>query len=328
MRLGSIVLAFGGGELGGLRDARADDSACQGVRVQRAADVPHVWDAPILVLLREIESPRTDAPCAAVTLSVDPTPNGNVRLAAMTSDGRYAEREVLRPSALAATALGLVAAIPDEAPSQQTSVETPQPASPSFDAGARPPRDQIGAPRSAVAAATVPAKPQRWALSLGAAAGARVAASTPLEMLDLEGRFDALFRARWLLTASFRYAPAIGPHPDDTIYDEFVGGIGAGGRIAFGAQALDVTAVSALAVMMMKWNADLPDAGGATTTAFRAGLSLRWSMPFGDSWRFSVTADADATPWAFHRDPPLGVDAPALPVWTAGLCVGASGAVL
>jgi hypothetical protein len=159
------------------------------------------------------------------------------------------------------------------------------------------------------------------------AVGARVGEPTSFEMVDVEARADALIN-RWILTLSLRYAPSLGPDSSDFIYEEVVFGIGAGRRIALAIGELDVSVLPALATMNLQWNQDEGARQSGSTAALRLGLSARWSTPVSDSWRFTITADADASPSGLEHATLLGAGAPALPVWTAGLRVGASGALL
>jgi hypothetical protein len=319
MRIGSVVLAFAGTNVGGrIAPALAAEPACAGVRVRGAPDLAPAWADAVHDLV--VQLPPVDASaCAAVTLSVDPEPGGGARLAAMAADGRYAERTLGRPAALAATALGLLASIPGDPSGAAPAGARDQPSpSPGGQIVASPPSKPSAASTAPVAHAEV------W---LGMAVGARVEGPNVLEMPDFEARAD-VFLARWVLTLSLRYAPSIEIGDSDYLYEETVLAVGAGRRIGLGRSALDVSFLPALAAMSAQWNDDDPDAQSGATTTLRLDLSARWSTPMSDSWRFTITSDADIAPTRLGHDTPLGVGAPALPVWTAGLRLGASGELL
>jgi hypothetical protein len=148
-------------------------------------------------------------------------------------------------------------------------------------------------------------------------------------MLDFEARADVLV-TRWLLSLTLRYAPSLEIGDSDLLYEEIVIGVGAGRRLPLGRGALDVSFVPALATMNMQWDndGDDPHPGSGGTSSLRLGLSARWSTPITDSWRFTVTSDADVAPSGLERSASLGTGAPSLPIWTAGLRLGASGALL
>ncbi|MGO8996542.1 MAG: hypothetical protein ACLQVI_24785 [Polyangiaceae bacterium] len=317
MGMGSIVLAFAGANALTGRVAAASP-ACDGVRVQGAPELAPEWADAVRELATQLP-PVAESACPAVTLSVEPAPNGGARLAAMGADGRYAERTLTRPATLAATALGLVASIPQEPRGEA-------------DAGASrgdhvlPIAPAPATPTPTPSATATPSRPV--AVWFGFSVGARLGEPTPVEMLDFEGRADAIV-ASWLLTLSFRYAPSLEVNNSDFLYEEIVIGIGAGRRIRLGRGALDVSILPALATMNLQWNDDDPSPASGGSSAFRLGLSARWSTPITDSWHFTITSDADVAPSALDHSPPrLGVGAPALPVWTAGLRFGVSGVLL
>jgi hypothetical protein len=146
-------------------------------------------------------------------------------------------------------------------------------------------------------------------------------------MLDFEARADALVN-RWILSLSLRYAPSVGPDNSDSTYEEIVFALGAGRRIPIGRGALDLSVLPGLAAINMQWDEDDPAPQSGGSSAFRVGVSARWSTPLSPFWRFTVTSDGDVTPAGFDHAQRLGPTAPALPVWTAGLRIGASGALL
>jgi hypothetical protein len=312
----SVVVALAGVGAGAAHVglARAADSTCAGVRILTPPSLPLEW-AEALSSLGEKVPTASNARCAAITLSLDANAAGVVRLEAMAADGRYAERVVARPAALAATALGLVASIPPE--------ESP-PRSPAPEA----------APASTSALPRISSAPEQPAsarsgdhLSLGASAGLRFGGAFSLPMLDFEGRAD-LFRDRWLLSPFVRYGFSVGPDLDDYQYEELVTGAGLGRRFAAGHGALDVSIVPALALMWLQWDQDDPRPRSGGGQELRVGAAVRWSSPIGGVWSLTLTADADVAPFELQSPIQLGSDAPALPAWTAGLRMGTSGAVL
>jgi hypothetical protein len=145
-------------------------------------------------------------------------------------------------------------------------------------------------------------------------------------MFDFEARADVVLN-RWVLSLSLRYAPSVGPDNSDSTYEEVEFALGAGRRIPIGRSALDLSILPGLAAINMQWNEDdiNPQSGGGS--AFRVGLSARWSTPISEFWRFTATADGDITPAGLDHVQRLGPNAPALPTWTAGLRIGASGAL-
>jgi hypothetical protein len=318
MRIGSVVLAFAGATAGGGRSgtARATEPACEGVRLQGAPDLAPEWAAALLQL-RDQLPPVSESGCAAMTLSVNATSSGGARLLAMTPDGRFAERAVSRPVALAATALGLVASIPQEAPRGAPGVRREEAAASPAHTEAPP-----GLPSRAIAPTAHGT--EVW---VGFNAGLRAGGTIGLPMLDFEARADALL-ASWLLNVSLRYAFAVGPDLDDYQYEETVIAAGGGRRISIGRGDLDLSILPAIAIMNLQWNQDDPDPESGGATVFRLGGAARWSSPIGGSWRLTMTADADVAPFNLAHPINLGSEAPSFPVWTAGLRLGACGEVL
>ena len=324
MRIGSVVLAFASANALPGRVAAAAPP-CTGVRVHGALDLAPEWTTAVRELVSELP-PVEEGGCAAVTLSIEPAPERAARLSAMAADGRYAERTLLRPSALAATALGLVASIPPESagdagagPGETPSVHGEAPSGPAPGAPPSPPASTTPA-----AAAELPKHVELW---LGISSGVRIGESTPVQMFDFEARADAVV-TRWLLTLSLRYAPSFGPDNSDFTYEEVELALGAGRRIPLGRGALDLSVLPGLVTMNMQWDEDTSTPRSGGSSAFRLGLSGRWSTPVSDTWRFTVTVDGDVTPAGLDHALRPGIDAPELPAWTAGLRVGASGALL
>ena len=108
----SVVTALSGARSAAGQGALGESRVrfCEGVRVYVAPDLAPEWADAASDLRAHVPPPQTT--CAAVILRLDPIPRG-ARLSAMAHDGRYAERAVVRPSALTAgIAVGLLTSIP------------------------------------------------------------------------------------------------------------------------------------------------------------------------------------------------------------------------
>src|SRR5579863_9884238 len=83
-------------------------------RVTAPQDLPEAWASAVADLQRQIaQLPAAD--CQPMTLSLEPRA-GQMRVIAMTDDGRRAARVVGRAADLVPTALGLLMAIPGPPP--------------------------------------------------------------------------------------------------------------------------------------------------------------------------------------------------------------------
>lgn len=289
-------------------------------------DLASAWTAPVEALRAQIaELPRSD--CQPMMLSIERSDRG-VRVVATTPDGRRAERTVQDPSALVATALGLLVTIPDEA------------------APAPPPAPPVAAvPSTATAPPAVshtPAPAARPAVGLwaGFSAGVRLTAPTDLTVLDVEARADSLFE-HWMLLATIRSAVAscLGEQGVDCdVYNDVSVGLGVGRRIRTGASAVDLALEPSLVVMHMEY--DSPSGGEAQSVdgslvAFRLDASARLAIPLGDSWNITLTVDAGLAP-ALLLSPTrlepqpgtVGASPPPFPAWVGGVRLGASGVLL
>ncbi len=288
---------------------------CEAIRVYGAPDLAREWADGVSRTQEHLAD--TDAGCVVATLLVEPGPHG-ARLVAIARDGRYAERTVSRPSALEATALGLLASIPREAPPGPSRLSSPAPL--------RTPEQIVPPPVTRTASAPDGREPRVW---LGVDAGLRLGGLVGFPMLDFEGHADAVLGS-WLLTLSLRYAFAVGPDLDDYQYEESAIGLAAGRRFRVGRDAFDLAVGPAFAFMQLQWDQDSDDAvhRSGSASALRIGAQARWSVPTGGGWRFAVTADADVAPADVGHPIELGPDALALPVWTVGLRLGASGEIL
>lgn len=286
---------------------------CEGIAIEGAPDLPPDWAAAVREAREQLP---VAGDCASFVLRVDIKNAEGARVVVTVPDGRRAERTVHRPADLPPTILGLVASIPQEP--EAVTLHELRPAAP--------------APTVPIIPSTPPQRPEsRNAVKvwLGVAVGARLGEPTHAEMLDLEARAD-VFVNRWLLFLSFRYAPGLasGADQDDQSYEETAIGVGAGRHETLGKTAIDFAVLPSLATMSFDDESGSYDAHGGTRAELRLGVSLRWSIPLGPSWRLGVTADTDVAPQSLHRAVRLDPDGAPLPAWTGGLRVGAAGALL
>jgi len=219
---------------------------------------------------------------------------------AIAPDGRRAERAVSTPDALPATVFGLVAAIPGEPPVE------PHPASP------MPPT-----------ADTNLAQPVRHPLGLwlGASAGTRISEPVFLDQLEFEARAEVVGPS-WIAFASMRYGFGVGGDDDDsTNYSEIGFGVGAGARFPVAKSTLDLTLEPSL--VWAQFNDKDEPGQHASPAQFRLGGSIRWSVPFGRTWLFTIDAETDVSPEGLAHPVELAPDLPALPAWSAALRFGA-----
>ena len=233
-----------------------------------------------------------------VDVSVQAGSDGG-HVVATAADGRRAERAVSTPDALPATVFGLVAAIPDE-----------------------PPREPQRATPPPMADANHPAPVSRpLGLWLGASAGARVSEPVFLDQLEFEARAEVV-GASWIAFASMRYGFGVGGADDDsTNYSEIGFGIGAGARFPVAKTTLDLTLEPSLA--WAQFNDEDEPGDHASPAQFRLGGSIRWSVPIGPAWLFTIDAETDVAPEGLAHPVELAPDLPAMPAWSAALRVGA-----
>jgi hypothetical protein len=290
--------------------AWAADPPCEGVLVVADPGLDVAW-TDALEHLRDILPPLRNAACPAMTLQLEVSAGGGTLLVA-TADQRRAERALRSPSEVGATALGLVASIPLEDARPPAGLEAMAP----------PP---VLAPQP-LARPPLPAETVHvW---LGLAAGLRMGGEVGVPMLDFEGRGDVFYRD-WFASLAVRYGFSVGPDLDDYQYEETVGSAGLGRRFTTGRGALDVSVAPGVAVMALQWKQDDPDPKSGSATELRVGSAARWSGPIGTgNWRLALTADVDVAPARLARPISLGGSAPALPVWTLGIRLGATGEIL
>jgi hypothetical protein len=318
--LGSTALAVAMGA------PQAAGAAEPCVRLEAEGEMSQAWGDAIDELRRQLaQMPPVE--CRPVTLVVA-TRGDAVLLVAVAQDGRRAERELTRPSALAPTALGLILSIPgeraDATPAGGSASPAPRPAGP-------PPEP----PAKSAAPPAADAAPGARSLQVGVgfAAGGRVSAPAAITMVDLEGRAD-LFVDHWFFLASFRYVPlglASVQGVDADVYREIAVALGAGRRFALGGgAALDVALSPALIAMRLETDV-LPGNESADVYAndieLRLGASARLAVPLGRRWALTVTADTDVAPASLPSPKQVGTLLP-FPTWTGGLRLGASGALL
>jgi hypothetical protein len=288
---------------------------CDGVAIDGAPDLLPDWALAVRQARNWMPPP---ASCPAFAIRVEALAHGTVRVVVTSADGRRAERSVGHPADLAPTVLGLVTSIPPEpdvSPPEAGEASRAAPVSPAETPEPRPRRVSVGRAPTEV-----------W---LSGAVGARLGEPTHAEMLDLEARADVTIR-QWLLLVSFRYARGLksGADADDQSYEETAIGVGAGRHETLGTTTLDVALVPSLATMSFDDESGSYDARGGTRSELRVGVSLRWSVALGPSWRLGITADTDVAPQGLVRSVRLDPDGAPLPAWTGGLRVSAAGALL
>ena len=317
-RTGPAVLAVAGGLGSALTGpgALCAPDACSGVRLDAPTDLAPRWAEAARDAQRVLAN-ASGLDCAGIEVSVssvlvDALGAEEVRVSATTVDGRRAERVVRRPSALSPTIVGLIASIPEDSPGAPPVRQVPAEGAPS--------------PRTAEATGR-PTPPVPMSVWAGLASGGRVSQPYLLEMVEFEGSADVRLQA-WILCALFRFGLGAGGDDDDaTTYSETDIGLGAGRVFPLGATTIDVVFVPSLATMRFD-DRDEPGGPGGSLSEFRLGARLRWSVPVSASWRLTLTTDSEIAPQGLahpvHTEPLL----PALPAWTGGMRIGASGRLL
>jgi hypothetical protein len=241
-----------------------------------------------------------------------------VRLVAQSDDGERAERIVEEPSLLAPTVLGLVIAVPDLAPPMKLAADSgPAVAAPGGGNGAAAGSGPLA----------VPPNGGGMGLWLGIGVGARYGAPSRVVMLDFEARAD-LRVDRALLFLALRGVPkgaVLARGEERASYRESSIGFGLGRSFDAGTCTVDVAVVPALSAMRMDPNGPSPPL--ADYVDLRLGLMTRLGVPLSRSWRLTLTADTDVVPDRLSR-PIRDQSLPAIPSWTSGIQVGASGAIL
>lgn len=312
--VGGIGAVFGG------QVAFASPLACESVRVNGPPNLAPGWADAVREAQRALAT-ATDIDCVgiiAVSVSAvteDAAGNEQVRVSATTVDGRRAQREVHKPSALAPTIVGLIASIPEDSPAMPQSVEAPV---------------REATPLSTVAPVNAaPAAPGRtnfgvWA---GAATGGRIGEPYLLEMLDFEGSADVRVQS-WVLCALFRFGLGVAGGGDDASeYSETDIGLGAGRSFTLGTTMLDAIFVPSLATMRFDDHDEVTSPPGSLSE-LRLGARIRWSIPLKMAWRLTMTGDTEMAPQGFDHPVRTQSRLPALPAWTGGVRLGASGRLL
>lgn len=296
------------------------DARCSAVTL-RSGDLDGAWRAAVEETRAQIAQ-LSSSECPTVALSLVQR-HGAVVLRAAAPDGRVAEREVRAPSALAAIALGLLAAIPAEPVAAVSAAPPPAPRPP--DPSDLPPRD-ASPPPGHVADPTVQ-------LAVGAAAGARIGEPTRVLMGDLEARAD-LVAAGWIVVASARFV-VVGARPSSApiagySYNEYAFGLGFGRRLAIASTTLDVAILPTLVLMDEEGGpSGVPgDTASGGDSYLRLGATARWNFARAGRWRYGLTLDGDFAPSDVRAARRFDVPLPPLPTWTTGLRLGAAGDVL
>jgi hypothetical protein len=311
-------------------------------RVRAPSDLSPSWALAVDDLRRQIALlPSSD--CQPMTLAIESSPGGGIRVVAMASDGRLAEREVRREENLVATALGLIIAIPWQAappPSAVPSTPTPHPPPPGSPAPSDLPAGHPSDPPQSSPKSSP--KSREIALFTGLSAGLRLLAPSSAAVVDVEARADLLID-RWMLVASIRSAlvSCLGVQGFDCdLYNDASFGVGVGRRIPAGSASVDVALEPSVVAMHMEYDR-VPDLEGSsvqgTEVALRIDASARLAAPVGQNWIITLTMDAGLAPALLaapvHLDAPGAATAsvpgaPLFPPFAGGLRIGASGALL
>ena len=317
--IASVVALLGPGAT-----AQAEEACAQ---VVAPPSLPDPWAEALADLKEEIARlPASD--CQPMTLSLEPQQDG-MRIIAITSDGRRAERSVPRPESLVAKAFGLLMTIPQASPRSPAS---PQP----------PPAPESSEARAVSPLAGPPPLPSTIALWAGLSSGIRVAAPVSLSVIDVEARADVIFN-RWLMLVSLQSSlvSCLGKQGlDCDVYTDVSLGAGVGRRFRVGAPDIDVALAPAVVVMHMEYDGAAGAEGQAlegTAVALRFDASTRLAIPVSSHWALTVTLEGGLAPSMLTNPSRLALPAgapadaqqpPAFPAWSGGVRVGASGALL
>jgi hypothetical protein len=312
--VGGLGAVFGGPV------ASASALACESVRIEGPPSLAPRWADAVREAQHALAT-AADIDCVGIIeVSVSPMTDDaagdeHVRVSATTVDGRRAQRVVHKPSALAPTIVGLIASIPEDSPAMPRSVEAPVPAS-------TPP--PTVAPVNAPPPAASRANFGVWA---GLAAGGRIGEPYLLEMLDFEGTADVRVQS-WVLCALFRFGLGVAGGDDDASeYSETDIGLGAGRSFPLGTTVLDAIFVPSLATMRFDDHDEVTSPPGSLSE-LRLGARIRWSIPVSLAWRLTLTGDTEIAPQGFDHPIRTQSRLPALPAWTGGMRIGASGRLL
>ena len=285
-------------------DAGAPEAPCG--RVEEPANIPAAWAAAVAELRAQIARLQASE-CQPMVLTLTVAPDGGAaHIAATTSDGRRAERDVGRPEALVATGLGLLMSIPSTPTPTPTATPTPTPA-------AAPPR-----PTSV------------W---LGLDVGGRATAPTTMAMIDVHA-FGELLLDRWLIALSLGGSPTAvtaAQGLDDDAYREVSASLAAGRHLDLGGPSLDIAGDVSIVGMRMEYDyADGRETSG-NDVELGIGALARLDLPLSREWALTVSVDARVLPGDAFSPTSLDVPAgetsgavlPPFPVWSAALRVGA-----
>jgi hypothetical protein len=297
--------------------AEADPGAPQALcaRVEAPGDLPAVWSEAVAELRAQIARLQASE-CEPMVLTLTVPPDGRAaRIAATTSDGRRAERDVGRPDALVATGLGLLMSIP----SASTATSTPT------------------ATATAVPATTAE-PPRTTSVRLGLDVGGRATAPTKMAMVDVRA-FGELLIDRWLIALSLGGSPTAitsAQGLDDDAYREVSASLEAGRHVDLGGPSLDIA--GAVSIVGMRMEYDYPDGHETSGNDVELGIGAlaRLDLPLSREWALTVSVDARVLPGDAFSPTTLDVPAgesngpalPPFPVWSAALRVGAMAELL
>jgi hypothetical protein len=262
--------------------ARADAPCGE---VVASEDLPVPWSAAVEALRARIASIPA-AECVPLRLVVEHR-GDDVRVVAIASDGRRAERPVPHPDDLVPVALGLLAAPPAPAP-PPASAPGPAPA---------PPPAPAPAPTPARAPApTASPLPPIW---LGFALGVRLTAPRGFTVLDTELRGDVV-SGPWVVFATVRSAvlSCLGAQGVDCdVYDDVAAGVGLARRMRASASAVDLGLEPSLAWTHMELDgADEINSVAGAVVELRLDASARLVVPVGETTSLTVTLDLGLSP--------------------------------
>lgn len=290
---------------------------CDGVRLDVSDSLAPAWRDAASALRSDLVA--SEAPCVSALLTLAPAANDAALLTVTTTDGRHADRLVSKPAALVSAALGLVATLPPDkttpanvAPASSSATTQPGPEG-RADADTDAPADRSSS------------KMHLW---VGAGIGGRIAEPTLLGMIDIQGRIT-LEMNHWLLFGAVRYGTSMGESlvSADDSYDEIAASIGLGRTLELGASTFELALVPSIVSADLS-DDDEQDGTASARTELRLGGLLGWSYATEDGWRMTLTADGDIAPRGIDRPVRSAPNDPPLPVWTAGLRLGAAGRLL
>jgi hypothetical protein len=309
-------------------DGRAEDRVCDLVKVEVSPALRSEWlegaEELRSTLARDLKGPA----CIPVALRVEPSSSGAV-VRARTADGRETVRPLANPQALVPVVFGLLASAPAEVPATPFPAESQNAASATHPPpSANVEEDPLDVPEFPVQRAVKSTSAPAVHVAIGLSTGVRAGVPTDVIMWDSELRVDVALHD-WLIFALMRYAPlgAIsGVAADTDAYEELGLGFGAGRRWSWGRQVLDITA-SPSAVFVNE-EVDSPTEVSGEVAQLRIAGAARYGYEIGSGWRFTVTLDTEIAPSSVIKERRADRALAPVPMWTAGLRLGASAGVL